>query len=140
MSTYFEQFLSPYLCGYRKGFSTQEALLSFIEKWKKSLDKRGYSGAILMGLSKAFDIIDHELLLAKLHTYGFDRNSLLLVKSYLSNRWQRTKVNNSFSSWIELHQRNLRRLAITMYKINNNISPRITQTFFIYNTQNYNLR
>ena len=57
-----------------------------------------------MDLSKAFDTIDHELLLAKLHTYGFDRNSLLLVKSYLSNRWQRTKVNNSFSSWTELIQ------------------------------------
>ena len=75
-----------------------------IEKWKKSLDKGGYSGAILMDLSKAFDTIDHELLLAKLHTYGFDRNSLVLVKSYLSNRWQRTKVNNYFSSWTELIQ------------------------------------
>ena len=104
MSTYFEQLLSPYLCGYRKGFSTQEALLTLIEKWKKSLDKGGYSGAILMDLSKAFDTIDHELLLAKLHTYGFDRNSLLLVKRYLSNKWQRTQVNNSFSSWTELIQ------------------------------------
>ena len=103
MSTYFEQFLSPYLCGYRKGFSTQEALLTLIEKWKKSLDKGGYSGAILKELSKAFDTIDHELLLAKLHTYGFDRNSLLLVKSYLSKGWQRTN-NNSFSSWTELLQ------------------------------------
>ena len=55
MSTYFEKFLSPYLCGYRKGFSTQEALLTLLEKWKKSLDIGGYSGAILMDLSKAFD-------------------------------------------------------------------------------------
>ena len=83
----------------------QEAHLTLIEKWKKSLDKGGYSGAILINLSKAFDTIDHELLLAKLHSYRFDRNSLLLVKSYLSNRWQKTKVNNSFSSWTELIQR-----------------------------------
>ena len=102
MTTYFEKFLSPYICGYRKGFSTQEAPLTLIEKWKKSLDKGGYSGAILMVLSKAFDTIDHEFRLAKLHTYGFDRNSLLLIKSYLSHRWQRTKVNNSFSAWTEL--------------------------------------
>ena len=64
--------LSPYLCGYRKGYSTQHALLSMLEKWKESLDKGGYGGGILMDLSKAFDILDHELLIAKLHAYGFE--------------------------------------------------------------------
>ena len=57
-----EDFLSPFLCGYRKGYSTQYTLLGFIEKWKHMLDNRGYTGAILMDISKAFDTINHELL------------------------------------------------------------------------------
>ena len=99
---YMEEVLSPYLCGYRKGYNAQHALLSLLEKWRISLDKGGYGGAILMDLSKAFDTINYDLLLAKLHAYGFDRNSLTLVKSYLTNRWQRTKINTSFSTWSEL--------------------------------------
>ena len=55
-----------------------------------------------MDLSKAFDTLNHDLLIAKLHANGFTRDALLLIKSYLSNRWQRTKINNSYSSWIEL--------------------------------------
>ena len=71
--SYLEKYLSPCLCGYRKGYSTQYALLFFIEKWKQMLDKQGYAAAIIMDLSKAFDTINHELLLAKLHAYGFDK-------------------------------------------------------------------
>ena len=94
--------LSPYLCGYRRGYSTQQALLSLLERWKYTLDKHGYAAAMLMDLSKAFDTLNHELLLAKLHAYGFSKSALKLVHSYLKNRWQRTKINNSFSSWVEL--------------------------------------
>ena len=49
---YIDQFLSPYMCGYRKGFSTQHARLPLIEKWKKVLDNKGYGGAILMDFQK----------------------------------------------------------------------------------------
>ena len=76
LSIHIERFLSPYLCGYRKGFSTQFALISLIEKWRKYLDNKGYTGAVLMDLSKAFDTINHELLIAKLHSYGFSKDSL----------------------------------------------------------------
>ena len=100
--SYIDKYLSPYLCGYRKGFSTEQALLSLTENWKLLLDKQGYGGAVLMDLSKAFDTLNHDLLIAKLHAYGFDKSSLKLVKSYLTNRWQRTKINMSFSSWSEL--------------------------------------
>ena len=55
-----------------------------------------------MDLSKAFDTLNHDLLIAKLHAYGFSIKSLCLIKSYLSNRWQRTKVNSTFSTWSEL--------------------------------------
>ena len=55
-----------------------------------------------MDLSKAFDTINHELLIAKLHAYGFSKISLALLFSYLSDRWQRIKVNLSFSDSREL--------------------------------------
>ena len=66
------------------------------------MNNNGFGGAVLMDLSKAFDTLHHDLLIAKLHAYGFDNSALKLIKSYLSNRWQRTKINTSFSSWEEL--------------------------------------
>ena len=102
MNGYIERFLSPFLCGYRKGYNRQYALLLMIEKWKKSLDIGGHAGGILMDLSKAFDTINHELLIAKLYIYGFSTDALELVLNYLNARWQRTKINLSFSSWSEL--------------------------------------
>ena len=79
-------------------------MVFLIEKWKKILDDKDFGGAVLMDLSKAFDTLNHELLIAKLHAYGFNRDSLKLINDYLSNRWQRTKINKSFSSWAELVQ------------------------------------
>ena len=104
ISGYINNYLSPYLCGYRKGFSSQQALMSLIENWKRVLDKKGFGGAVLMDLSKAFDTIKHDLLIAKLYAYGFSKESLKLLHSYLSNRWHRTKINKHFSSWQELIQ------------------------------------
>ena len=73
-----------------------------LEKWKKALDKRNYAGALLTDLSKAFDSINHKLLEAKLEAYGFSHAALSLISSYLSGRRQRTKVNNSFSTWVDI--------------------------------------
>ena len=97
-----EQFLSNKLCGYRKGFSAQHALIAMTEKWRKSLDKGGYAGAILMDLSKAFDCLNHDLLIAKLNAYGFSKRALKTIQSYLSSRWQKVKIENNFSEWFEL--------------------------------------
>ena len=102
IAEYMDEHLSPYLCGYRVGFSAQHALISLIEKWRITLDKRGYAGAVLMDLSKAFDCLNHDLLIAKLHAYGFNKDSLYLIRNFLKNRWQRVKINTSFSSWYEL--------------------------------------
>ena len=104
ISDYIGKFLSPFLCGYRKGFSTQYALLTLIERWKFCLDKQGFAGALLMDLSKAFDTINHELLIAKLHAYGFSTDVLKVLLSYLQDRWQRVKINTTFSSWSQLLQ------------------------------------
>ena len=66
------------------------------------MDKRGISEAILTDLSKAFDYILHNLLLAKLVFYGLDYESLRIMESFLSNRQQRTKINNAFSRYSEI--------------------------------------
>ena len=78
-------FLSPYLRGYIKGFSTQFALLPLLEKWKKIIGNKGFAGGVLMDLSKAFNTLNHERLIAKIHAYGFGKESLMLLLSYLSN-------------------------------------------------------
>ena len=88
----------------RQGYSTQHALIKLIESWRQSLDNRGCSGAVLMDLSKAFDTVNHELLIAKLHAYGFSKESLDIILGYLSDRWQRTKISVNVSSWAELLQ------------------------------------
>ena len=85
---FIDSFLSPFLCGYRKGYNSQHALIAMIEKWKESLDKKGYAGCVFMDLSKAFDTLNHDLLLAKLHAYGFEKSALKLIRSYLKNIWQ----------------------------------------------------
>ena len=69
---YRENFLSPYLCGYS---GSQQALLALIENWKKVLDNKGFGGAVLMDLSRAFDAINRDLLGVKLHVYGFSNDS-----------------------------------------------------------------
>ena len=102
VAEYIEKYLSVWLCGYRKGYSPQHATLIMVKNWKNTIDEGGYAGGVLMDLSKAFDTINHNLLIAKLHAYGFDTGALELILSYLSDRWQRTKINTSYSSWSEV--------------------------------------
>ena len=71
-------------------------------KWKLSIDNKGFAGGVLMDLSKAFNTINHQLLLAKLHAYGFSKQALAIICSNLSNRKQRIKIKNFFSSWKDL--------------------------------------
>ena len=99
---YMKKQLSIYLCGFRKGMSAQNCLLFLTEKWKKCLDKHGKTGVLLTDLSKAFDCLVHDLLIAKLNAYGFDYLSLKFIYSYLTDRLQRVRVNASFSSWKDI--------------------------------------
>ena len=97
-----DSFFSKYQCGFRKGYSTQQCLLSMLEKWKHAVVNGKAFGLLLTDLSKALDCLSHELLLAKLHAYGFSFAALRLIHSYLTNRKQRTKVNLSYNSWEEI--------------------------------------
>ena len=102
INTYIDKYLSPFLFGFRKGYSTEQCLIVMLELWRKALDKKQYAAAVLTDLSKAFDCLNHELLIAKLEAYAFDENSLTYIHSYLTERKQRTKINTSYSSWKEI--------------------------------------
>ena len=80
-----------------KAHSTQHALFKLLQKWQKKLDSRVFIGTILMDLSKAYDCLPHDLLIAKLETYGLENDSLNLLLDYLSFRKQRTKVGSVYS-------------------------------------------
>ena len=99
INEYFQPLFSKLKCGFRKGHSAQHCLLVLIEKYCKVLDKRVFPGLLLTDLSKTFDYINHELLIPKLHSYGFDIKSLELIHSYLHDGIQRVKMNSSFSYW-----------------------------------------
>ena len=102
ISGFFDNFLSEKQCGFRKGYSTQYCLVNLLEKWKSSVDKGKTFGALLTDLSKAIDCLDYELLTAKLNAYGFDLPALRLIHDYLTNRKQRTKIDDNYSSWSEI--------------------------------------
>ena len=102
MSTFFDNIFSNQQCDFRKGCSTQHCLLVMLETWKRSVNKSKVFGALLTDLSKAFDCLDHELLTVKLHAYGFSLPALRLINDYLSNRKQRTKIENTYSSWLDI--------------------------------------
>ena len=99
---YSQTFLNKLLCGFRKAHSTQHALFRLLQAWQKELDNSGLVGTILMDLSKAYDCLPHDLLIAKLEAYGINRNSLKLILNYLSSRKQRVKVGSCYSSWFEI--------------------------------------
>ena len=94
---HFNSILSPKQCGFRKGYSAQHCLMIMLEKFKESRDKGEEFGAFFTDLSKAFDSIDHNLLTTKLSWYGVTHMSIKLIFSYLSNRIQCVRINNSYS-------------------------------------------
>ena len=99
---FFENIFSKYQCGFRKGFSTRQCLLPMLEKWKRPLDNSEMFDPLLTDLSKAFDCLDHDLLIAKLNACGFSLPALKLGHNYLSNRKQRANINSSYSSLLEI--------------------------------------
>ena len=100
-----ENILNNLLCIFRKAHSTQHALFRLIQSWQKELDESGFVGTILMDLSKAYDCLPHDLMVAKLEAYGLAKESLQLISDYLSYRKQRTKIGSAYSDWANVIRR-----------------------------------
>ena len=94
-----EDKLSKLLTGFRKNHSTQHYLINMLEKCKNTLGKCGFVCAMFMDLSKAFDTMNHNLLVAKLGAYCFQKDALSFMKSYSTKRRQQVRVNSNFSAW-----------------------------------------
>ena len=92
MGGFFKPILSSLLSGLREGYSTQHSLVRVIEACRRRLYSSGIVGAILMDLSKEYDCIPHDPLIAKLEAYWFHEKSLQLMYSYLANRKQSVKL------------------------------------------------
>ena len=97
IQSFISQIYSPYLAAFRRNYSTQHVLLKLVEEWKEAVDRGLVAGAVLMDLSKAFDCLPHDLLIAKMHAYGFDHSALQLCASYLRQRKQRIKIGDTHS-------------------------------------------
>ncbi len=96
---FIEKKLSAILCAFKKGHSTQHALFRVVEIVRHCIDKGGVTAMVLMDLSKAYDCLPHDLLIAKLEAYGLGIDSLKLIYSYITDRKQRVKIGSSLSDW-----------------------------------------
>jgi len=85
--------------GFRESHSTEHAALELIDRIIKQLDNRNLPLAIFMDLTKAFDTINHDILLYKLQYYGIKNNALSLLRSYLVNRKQFVEINEIKSDY-----------------------------------------
>ena len=95
-------FLSIFASAYRKMYGTQHVLIRLLEEWREQIDHNKIVETVLLDLSKEFDCIPHDLLIAKLNAYGFDENILTLLFSYLKNRKQSIRIKTNYSSFLEL--------------------------------------
>jgi retron-type reverse transcriptase len=98
MTPFLDNILHPRIAAYRVGYSCQTVLLRLVEDWKQAAEKKHQVGAV-MDLSKAFDCLSHQLIIAKFHAYGANVRSCALIWSYLHNTKQRVRINGQTSTW-----------------------------------------
>ena len=90
--------IHKYQSGFREKHSCHTALTRIIDDWLDAIDNGMYVGALFLDLRKAFDLVDHEILLHKLKLYNFSINSIEIIRSYLTSRHQIVKIGNNESS------------------------------------------
>ena len=88
--------------GFRQNHNTATALLQMLDVWGEAFEDKDISAVLMLDMSAAFDLVDHDLLVKKLALYGFEKNSLSWVTSYLSNRSQQVYVDGALSSPLEV--------------------------------------
>ncbi len=86
--------------GFRSNYSTESANCLFVEKVKCLLDRNMCVGAVFLDLRKAFDTVDHQVLLFKLTNLNFSEEAILWIKPYLFNRKQCVCINGTKSSYL----------------------------------------
>jgi len=122
--------------GFRKNTSTSHALIQIVERIRQSIDNKNNNCGIFIDLSKAFDTINHEILLSKMEHYGIRGIALSWFKSYLSNRKQYTYLNGISSNVKQINcgvpQGSVLRPLLFLIYINDlpNISKKLT--FFLF--------
>jgi retron-type reverse transcriptase len=92
------ELLSDCQFGFRKFHSTATALLDCSNDWYMNFDRKMFNLVVLIDLKKAFDTVDHQILLKKLELYGIKGQALYFLESYLSNRNQKCQIQGSVSS------------------------------------------
>ena len=95
----FKSKFSSNMSGFLRGHSCCTAFLKMVNDWRLALDSKKITGAIAIDLSKAFDSICHNLLLAKLRAYGLNDDAIAFLQSNLTDRQQRVKFHGKFSEW-----------------------------------------
>ena len=111
LGEYIDLFLNKLLCWFRKAYFTQHALFKLLHSWQKELDNSGFIGTIFMNLSKAYDCLPHDLIIAKFEAHGLSKRSLKLLLEYLEGRKQGVKIVTSYSFWFDLKRGYLRDLS-----------------------------
>ena len=91
--------LTPFQFGFKQNSSTSDAVRQIFDNFAENFDQKKYTCAVFLDLKKAFDTVNHQILLAKLEKYGIRGLPLQLLESYLNNRLQLTIVNNTKSKF-----------------------------------------
>ena len=93
--------ISTLLCAYRNNYSAEHTLIRVTETIRKTLASKGVAGMISMDLSKAYDCMPHDLLIAKVNAYGFGTQSQSLIQNYFLNRRHRVEIGTTYRSWLK---------------------------------------
>ena len=104
MSKYFSNndIITPHQHGFGKGFSTLTQLITALDDWFSSPDRRTRTNVLLLDFAKAFDSVPQQGLLHKLHYYCIRNKTLEWIKSFLLGRSQRVHVNGAKSDWVDV--------------------------------------
>ena len=89
--------------GFRSGFSTDTCLIHMTDLIRNEKDKGNYTGMVLLDLQKAFDTVNHSIMLQKLAALGFDSKSVSWFNSYLTDRRQCIDINGTHSPFLNIY-------------------------------------